>query len=192
MLRRPWRLPSGTPTHSRRTTASIRRGSHLPPCAAARSRSCRGWCASTAPTGNAASERSCGQPALTVAAAAGPVTAIAILRCEMPTAECSALTPAQSASGSLPASSMTSHSSGPSHSALRLSFVDSRFRRLRQGDAERLGQGRDRGSRRAQRYPLGRRQHGERYVAGRKCAAGKCGVARGDASRRPRRCSLSH
>src|SRR5438445_280411 len=76
-----------------------------------------------APTGNASSDRSCGQPELTVTAAAGPATEMATLRCEMPTAECSADTLAQSASGSLPASSKISHSSGPSHSAVRPPFV---------------------------------------------------------------------
>ena len=57
-----------------------------------------------------------------VAAAAGPVTEMATLRCEMPTAECSVVTFAQSASGSFAASSMTSHSSGPSHRAVRPAF----------------------------------------------------------------------
>src|SRR3954454_19781636 len=72
-----------------------------------------------APTGNASSDRSCGQPELIAASAAGPETEIAMLRCEIPTDECKAEPRAQSASGSLPASSMTSHSSGPSHRAVR-------------------------------------------------------------------------
>jgi hypothetical protein len=76
-----------------------------------------------APTGKTSSDRSCGQPELIVAAAAGPMTDMATLRCEMPTAECSTVSSARSASGSLPPSSMTSHSSGPSHNAVRPAFA---------------------------------------------------------------------
>ncbi len=83
-----------------RRNASIRPGRRRSRYATARSRPCPRIVREAAPTGKASSDRSCGQPELIVAAAAGPVTAMATLRCEMPTAECSAVTLAQSASGS--------------------------------------------------------------------------------------------
>ena len=124
------------------------------------------------------------------AAAAGPVTEMPTLRCEMPTAECSCLTPAQSASGSPPASSITSHSSGPSQSAVRPSLTAEVFGALRQRHAERLGKRGDGGGRRAQRDALGRRKHGKLDALGGEIAAGQRRRAR--ALRGSLGCSLSH
>ena len=84
---------TGKSRHSRRTNASTRRRNAPSAVRSSTISTLPSMVREAAPTGKAVSDRSCGQPALIVASAAGPVTEIATLRCEMPTAECKRVDP---------------------------------------------------------------------------------------------------